>query len=362
MLATGWSGLVLFVLGVPLNPLSAALGALVIAISTEFSVLLCARYWSEAGAGSVEAALRRTYRSTGAAVLASGTTAVAGFAVLAFSDVRMLRDFGIVTVVGLTVSLLGVLAVLPSVVVLAARRRVARPRRRGARGPRARARARAGGRAAVSGAEPRAGRVEPALAAEFPGLGRARGDGPRPAGAQPGRRPRAPPAALRRLPWRRRGGASRPAGAVGLPRASSATSASIPTSSARRSRRWRSSGCSRAAGRRATLVADAVRIATVETGVAMLALDAGAVAGVPGVRTAVAGETLGGAGLPAGRLVVADDRAAVAGLFGPVAGRCAVTRETKEVTLLAVVVPGVPALHAEEALWLAGEVLAAAPP
>jgi uncharacterized protein len=42
--------------------------------------------------------------------------------VLAFSDVAMLRDFGIVTVVDLTVSLLGVLAVLPAVLMLAERR------------------------------------------------------------------------------------------------------------------------------------------------------------------------------------------------------------------------------------------------
>ena len=45
----------------------------------------------------------RTYRSTGAAVLASGVTAIAGFAVLVVSDIRMLRDFGFVTVVDLTV-------------------------------------------------------------------------------------------------------------------------------------------------------------------------------------------------------------------------------------------------------------------
>jgi predicted RND superfamily exporter protein len=122
-LATGWSALVLFALRIPLNPMSATLGALVIAISTEFSVLLTARYREERSAGySTGEALRRTYASTGAAVLASGVTAIAGFAVLAFSDVRMLQEFGIVTVVDLTVSLLGVLAVLPAVLVLAERR------------------------------------------------------------------------------------------------------------------------------------------------------------------------------------------------------------------------------------------------
>ena len=50
-LATGWSALVLFALRVPLNPMSATLGALVIAISTEFSVLLTARYREERGGG-----------------------------------------------------------------------------------------------------------------------------------------------------------------------------------------------------------------------------------------------------------------------------------------------------------------------
>lgn len=121
-LATGWSGLLLFLIGIPLNPMSATLGALVIAISTEFAVLLAARYREERAGGHAPAeALNRTYASTGAAVLASGATAIAGFAVLAFSDVQMLKDFGIVTVVDLTASLLGVMAVLPAALVLAER-------------------------------------------------------------------------------------------------------------------------------------------------------------------------------------------------------------------------------------------------
>jgi len=119
-LATGWSAALLFLLRIPLNPMSAGLGALVIAISTEFSVLLSARYREEREAGwSPRAALERTYASTGAAVLASGTTAIAGFAALIASDIRMLRDFGIVTVVDLTVSLLGVMIVLPAALMWA---------------------------------------------------------------------------------------------------------------------------------------------------------------------------------------------------------------------------------------------------
>jgi hydrophobe/amphiphile efflux-3 (HAE3) family protein len=133
-LATGWSALVLWLIGVPLNPMSAALSALVIAISTEFSVLLSARYREEREAGLEPGeALAATYASTGAAVLASGVTAIAGFAVLIASDVAMLRDFGLVTVIDLAVSLLGVLAVLPAVLV-AAERRTARGSARRRRG------------------------------------------------------------------------------------------------------------------------------------------------------------------------------------------------------------------------------------
>jgi len=129
-LATGWSALVLFLTRIPLNPMSVTLGALVIAISTEFSVLLSERFRQERLAGhGVQAALQRAYSSTGAAVLASGTTAIAGFAVLVLADIRMLRDFGAVTVIDLLVSLLGVLIVLPSVLVLAESGRLALPGR-----------------------------------------------------------------------------------------------------------------------------------------------------------------------------------------------------------------------------------------
>jgi len=130
LMATGWSGLVVAALGVSLNPMSATLGALVIAVATEFSVILSARYATERREGlSVGESLRRTYLRTGAAVLASGVTAIAGFAVLAIAGLPLLddvglisvapvlRDFGLVTVGDLLVALAGVMLVLPAAVV-----------------------------------------------------------------------------------------------------------------------------------------------------------------------------------------------------------------------------------------------------
>ena len=108
-LATGWSSLLLFVLQIPLNPMSATLGALVIAISTEFAVILSARYRAEraarAGAGGRAVAHLRAHGRGGARL--GRRPRSPGFAALLVSDFPMLRDFGAVTVVNLAVSLLG---------------------------------------------------------------------------------------------------------------------------------------------------------------------------------------------------------------------------------------------------------------
>ncbi len=126
VLATGWASLLIWLTGIPLNPMSAALGALTIAIATEFAVILSGRFEQERsiGAGPAEA-LRRAYARTGAAVLASGLTAIAGFAVLVASDIQMLRDFGAVTVIDLAAALLGVIVILPATLTLIERRRPA---------------------------------------------------------------------------------------------------------------------------------------------------------------------------------------------------------------------------------------------
>jgi predicted RND superfamily exporter protein len=120
LLATGWSALVVFAIRVPLNPMSVTLSALVIAVATEFSVLLAERLREERDAGRpLGEALRLTYARTGAAVAASGATAIVGFGVLILSDINMLRDFGVVTLIDLSVSLVGVLVALPAALLLA---------------------------------------------------------------------------------------------------------------------------------------------------------------------------------------------------------------------------------------------------
>lgn len=109
--------------------------------------------------------------------------------------------------------------------------------------------------------------------------------------------------------------------------------------------------------RSAGLIADAITIATVETGIPIWPLDAAGVQGDLGVRPARPGEEVAGLPVPPGRLVVADAVRAVAVLFGAVG--LPVGRATRRVALVSVQVAGVPAIHVEEALWTAAEIMAA---
>jgi DNA/RNA-binding domain of Phe-tRNA-synthetase-like protein len=100
---------------------------------------------------------------------------------------------------------------------------------------------------------------------------------------------------------------------------------------------------------------DALLVAVVETGVPVWALDDARLDGPLGLRGAAPGERLGegeyAADLAPGRVVVADACAPVAVLFGDVAPSHRPARDSTRLRLFAVAVPGVPALHVEEALF-----------
>ncbi|HXW58702.1 MAG TPA: hypothetical protein VEJ23_04400 [Solirubrobacteraceae bacterium] len=103
------------------------------------------------------------------------------------------------------------------------------------------------------------------------------------------------------------------------------------------------------------LLADVLLIALLDTGVAVWALDARLVRGTIGIRASREGEPLGRCAdappLAAGRLVIADDTAALATLFGELAPGHAPNASTRELLLFAIQVPGVPTLYVEETLW-----------
>jgi DNA/RNA-binding domain of Phe-tRNA-synthetase-like protein len=103
------------------------------------------------------------------------------------------------------------------------------------------------------------------------------------------------------------------------------------------------------------IVDDALLLATLETGVPVLAFDGAAVEGELGLRVSPGGESLGELPLSSGQVVVADQVRALAVLFGETAGGCGVQRSSERMLLAAVRVKGVPEVSVEEALWVAAE-------
>jgi DNA/RNA-binding domain of Phe-tRNA-synthetase-like protein len=112
------------------------------------------------------------------------------------------------------------------------------------------------------------------------------------------------------------------------------------------------------------MLQDALLIGLVETGVPVWALDARRVeVDSLGIRAAASGDRLGssveGLALTPGQLVVADAASVHASLFGEPASDHAPGPGTQRIVLYAVAVDGVPAIHVEEALWVATDVLEA---
>ena len=110
------------------------------------------------------------------------------------------------------------------------------------------------------------------------------------------------------------------------------------------------------------LLDDAIAIATVETGVPIVAFDAERLTGTLRLRLSQPGELMGRAGRPlsANQIVIADDERAVGVLFADLDPDRGVTPKTERMLLCAVQVEGVPDIAVEEALWTATEILVGA--
>lgn len=118
-IVTGWSGLVMKFLQIEYTPMTATMGALIIGIGCEYSVLMMERYFEEKdhGADPLQA-IYRTSDSIGAALLASGSTVVGGFAALMISAFPLIKDFGTVTVIDIVLVLIAIFLVFPPLIVL----------------------------------------------------------------------------------------------------------------------------------------------------------------------------------------------------------------------------------------------------
>ncbi|MBI4933508.1 MAG: MMPL family transporter [Actinobacteria bacterium] len=125
LLAVGMSAVLVRLLDITLSPLTTVGGPLVVATCAEFSVLLVDRYAEQRARGfDPEESNRVAAERTGRAFFTSALTTLGGFAVLMFSTLPLLADFGMVVTINIAVALLAALVVVPPLVKEADRRRL----------------------------------------------------------------------------------------------------------------------------------------------------------------------------------------------------------------------------------------------
>jgi predicted RND superfamily exporter protein len=113
-----WSSLDMYLIGIPLNPLTAILGVLIIGICTEFMVLLMGRYEEEKRLGlPPRDAMVTALSKIGRAIVTTALTTLGGFGILIVSNFVMIRDFGIATVVGVFLCMVITITVMPGLIV-----------------------------------------------------------------------------------------------------------------------------------------------------------------------------------------------------------------------------------------------------
>jgi len=117
LLAVGTSAVLVRLLDITLSPLTTVGGPLVVATCAEFAILLVDRYAEERARGlDPEESTRVAAQRTGRAFFTSAFTTLGGFAVLMFSTLPLLADFGMVVTINIAVALLAALVVVPPLV------------------------------------------------------------------------------------------------------------------------------------------------------------------------------------------------------------------------------------------------------
>ena len=120
LIAVGAASLFAYTLQLKLSPMTAVGGPLVVAACTEFTSLILLRFVEERRRGLLpRAAVKVTARRTGRAFIVSALAAIAGVAVIATSSLPLLRDFGIIVALNVSVALLSALVVLPPLLIWA---------------------------------------------------------------------------------------------------------------------------------------------------------------------------------------------------------------------------------------------------
>jgi len=115
-LIVGWSGAIMYLYDLKYTPLTATLGAMIIGIGTEYTILIMERYFEEKQKTIyTNDAIVITLSKMGKPIIVSALTTIGGFSALVISDFEILSNFGIMTLVNISLALLSTIIVMPAV-------------------------------------------------------------------------------------------------------------------------------------------------------------------------------------------------------------------------------------------------------
>ncbi|NMB79004.1 MAG: RND family transporter [Methanomicrobiales archaeon] len=112
----GWNAVMMYIIGLTYNPLTATLGSMTIGVAAEYTILVMERYAEEEERlHDPIAAIQESVQKIGTAITVSGLATFFGFSALCLATFPIISNFGISTLIAVGFSLTGAIFVMPAV-------------------------------------------------------------------------------------------------------------------------------------------------------------------------------------------------------------------------------------------------------
>ena len=115
----GWNAVMMVIIGLDYNPLTATLGSMTIGVAAEYTILVMERYTEEEERlHNPIAAIQESVQKIGTAITVSGLATFFGFSALCLATFPLISNFGITTLIAIAFSLVGAIFIMPAVLSL----------------------------------------------------------------------------------------------------------------------------------------------------------------------------------------------------------------------------------------------------
>ena len=112
----GWNAVMMVLIGLDYNPLTATLGSMTIGVAAEYTILVMERYTEEEERlHDPIAAIQESVQKIGTAITVSGLATFFGFSALCLATFPILSNFGLSTLIAIGFSLIGAIFIMPAV-------------------------------------------------------------------------------------------------------------------------------------------------------------------------------------------------------------------------------------------------------